>query len=231
MMNRFIAVINNSEALLTTEESWHCAKVLRMKAGEMIELIDGVGNSYMGILKLVSEKQCIADITEGPVEQKKRGYYLHVAISPTKNIDRIEWMVEKAVEIGLDELSFIRCKNSERTTVKTERIQKIIQSAVKQSKQAFIPEIHDLRKFEDLLELQADLKLIAYCGEAQKTELRNLSFNGKHVLILIGPEGDFSPEEVKIALTRGFQAVSLGNSRLRTETAGLAAVMTLAIKS
>lgn len=230
-MNRFIAVINNSEALLTAEESWHCAKVLRMKAGEMLELIDGKGNSFKGVLKLVSEKQCVADITEGPFEQKRRNYYLHLAIAPTKNIDRIEWMVEKAVEIGLDELSFIRCKNSERTSVKIERIQKIIGSAVKQSKQSFIPLVHDIRKMEDVLKETADLKLIAYCGDVEKLELNSLDVSSKKVIVLIGPEGDFSPDEFGIALQNGFSALSLGKSRLRTETAGLVAVTAFALKS
>ncbi len=230
-MNRFIATIEGNKALLKPDESFHCAKVLRQKAGDTVELIDGKGNFFEGILTRIHEKQCEAELTKGPVAQLMRTYQLHLAIAPTKNIDRTEWMLEKAVEIGIDEVSFIRCKNSERTVLKNDRMKKIAESAVKQSKQAFIPEIHDLRKFEDMMELQADTKLIAYCGDAQKTELRNLSFNGKKVLILIGPEGDFSPEEVEIALARGFQAVSLGNSRLRTETAGLAAVMTLAIRS
>jgi 16S rRNA (uracil1498-N3)-methyltransferase len=230
-MNRFIATIEGKRALLNPEESFHCAKVLRQKAGEAVELIDGKGNFYEGQLTRIHEKQCEAEITSGPFIQQSRPYQLHLAIAPTKNIDRTEWMLEKAVEIGIDEVSFIRCRNSERTVLKHDRMQKIAESAVKQSKQALIPVINDLRKFDELLETKADLKLIAYCGDAEKSELRRLSFDGKKVLILIGPEGDFSREELVAALSKGFQVVSLGNSRLRTETAGLAAVMTLAIKS
>lgn len=230
-MNRFIATIDGKRALLNPEESFHCAKVLRQKPGEAVELIDGKGNYYEGVLTRIHEKQCEAEVIAGPVVQQSRSYQLHLAIAPTKNIDRTEWMLEKAVEIGIDEVSFIRCKNSERTVLKHDRMQKIAESAVKQSKQAFIPAIHGLRKFEEVLETDADLKLLAYCGDAEKSELRRLEFVGKKVLIFIGPEGDFSPEEVAAALSKGFQVVSLGNSRLRTETAGLAAVMTLVIKS
>lgn len=217
--------------MLNPEESFHCAKVLRQKTGETVELIDGKGSFYEGILIRIHEKQCEAEITSGPVVQQQRNYQLHLAVAPTKNIDRTEWMLEKAVEIGIDEVSFMRCKNSERTVIKHDRMQKIVESAVKQSKQSLIPRVHDMRKFDDLLDTPADLKLLAYCGEGEKSELRHLPVNGKHVTILIGPEGDFSREEVKAALDKGFQLVSLGNSRLRTETAALVAVMTLSVNS
>jgi len=160
-MNIFIAKISNTTAELTSEESWHCVKVLRCKAGEKINLIDGNGNFYIAELKEVNEKKCIAEIISTAQKQPPRNYYLHLAIAPTKHIDRMEWLAEKAVEIGVDELSFIRCKNSERTVIKIERIQKIVESAVKQSLQAFIPKINPLSDFEPLLKSVADLKLIA----------------------------------------------------------------------
>ena len=150
-MNIFIASITDTLATLTSEESWHCTKVLRKKTGDKIHLIDGKGNFYEGVLEQVSEKKCTASVTNGPRAQAKRNYYLHLAIAPTKQIDRIEWMIEKAVEIGCDEISFIACKNSERTNIKTDRIVKIVESAVKQSLQAFIPKVNELLSFKEFI--------------------------------------------------------------------------------
>ena len=207
---------------LTADESWHCAKVLRKKAGEAVHLIDGKGNFYEGTLELVSEKQCLVKVNNGPLQQPKRNYTLHLAIAPTKQIDRIEWMIEKAVEIGVDEISFIQCKNSERTNIKTERILKIVESAVKQSLQAFIPKVNDLRTMKELmLKASEDQKLIAHCFESPKSKIKELHFGNKSTLILIGPEGDFTKEEVELAEQNKFSALSLGDTRLRTETAGL----------
>lgn len=221
-MNVFIATINQSTATLTPEESWHCTKVLRKKAGEAIHLIDGKGNFYEGILEVVAEKQCLASVTKGPTPQTKRNYHLHLAIAPTKQIDRIEWMIEKAVEIGLDEISFIQCKNSERTVVKTDRILKIVESAVKQSLQAFIPKVNELRPLKEIIaNASEDQKLIAHCYSSPKRAIKELSFAGKSTLICIGPEGDFTEDEVGLSEKSGFIALSLGDNRLRTETAGL----------
>lgn len=221
-MNIFIANINDQIATLTAEESWHCTKVLRKKTGEKIHLIDGKGNFYEGILELISEKKCTATITSGPIAQSKRNYYLHLAIAPTKQIDRIEWMIEKAVEIGCDEISFIACKNSERSVIKTDRILKIVESAVKQSLQAFIPKINDLISFTEFIKTrQADEKWIAHCYDSSKTEINKVNFKNKSSLVLIGPEGDFTKEEVDVALQQKYQTLSLGANRLRTETAGL----------
>jgi 16S rRNA (uracil1498-N3)-methyltransferase len=221
-MNIFIASIHDKTALLTSEESWHCTKVLRRKAGENVNIIDGKGNFYEGVLALVSEKQCRVSITKGPILQQKRNYYLHLAIAPTKQIDRIEWMIEKAVEIGIDEISFLTCKNSERTNIKTERVLKIVESAVKQSLQAFIPLVHELRPFKDLVShSNTDQKLIAHCFDMPKQEINKTDFKNRSTLILIGPEGDFTMEEVEFSKQYHFEAVSLGTNRLRTETAGL----------
>lgn len=221
-MNIFIASVQDKTATLTSEESWHCAKVLRKKAGDAIQLIDGKGNFYGAVLELVSDKKCTANITSGPVLQAKRNYYLHLAIAPTKQIDRIEWMIEKAVEIGIDEISFINCKNSERTVIKIERIHKIIESAVKQSLQAYLPTINELTSFKVIINAsKEDQKLIAHCYDSEKENLKQIDFKNKSTLILIGPEGDFAKEEVELAINNKFKAVSFGNNRLRTETAGL----------
>lgn len=220
-MNSFIGIIGNGQALLTPEESWHCARVLRGRPGDRIRVIDGKGNAWEATLNLVSDKQCTAQLTSEVQVQRKRNYRLHLAIAPTKQIDRIEWMTEKAVEIGIDAISFIQTKNSERTAVKTDRIQKIVESAVKQSLQAFIPEIQGLVPFKNILNTNAEQKFIAHCFEGEKTDLRSVKFNGGNVVVLIGPEGDFTQEEVKAAETAGFKGLDLGPNRLRTETAGL----------
>lgn len=230
-MNIFIASIDEKIATLTPEESWHCAKVLRKKAGDKVSLIDGIGNFYEGDLTLVSDKKCQANVTEGPKQQKKRDYYLHLVIAPTKQIDRIEWMIEKAVEIGIDEISFIHCKNSERVVLKHERIIKIVESAVKQSLQAFIPKVNELMVFKDAVLSNCDQKLIAYCGDVQKTELKSLEFKNSKTLVLIGPEGDFTKEEIELALKNNFKAITLGDNRLRTETAGLYVCQAVSILS
>lgn len=221
-MNIFIASVEKKLATLTSEESWHCAKVLRKKTGDKIQLIDGIGNFYEGVLEIVSDKKCTANVTSGPILQDKRNYYLHLAIAPTKQIDRIEWMIEKAVEIGIDEISFISCKNSERTVIKIDRIIKIVESAVKQSLQAYLPKINDLTSFKEIINSRsADQKLIAHCYNEEKNDLKQTEFKNKSTLILIGPEGDFSMDEVDMALKNNFKAVSFGSNRLRTETAGL----------
>lgn len=228
-MNIFIASINTNFATLTPEESWHCSKVLRYKVNDAIDLIDGKGAFYKGVLVTVHEKKCIAEIVEGPIYQEKRNYYMHLAIAPTKQIDRIEWMIEKAVEIGVDEISFIKCKNSERVNIKIERMQKIIESAVKQSKQAYIPKVNDLIDFDKLLSKSADLKFIAHCGTGDKKTLKDFELKEKKIIVVIGPEGDFTDAEVAVAQTNGFLPLSLGNTRLRTETAGLYVVQAVLI--
>ena len=220
-MNIFIATINHTIAELTAEESWHCTKVLRYKTGDEIGLIDGNGNFYEGQLSTVNEKKCVANITFGPRIQNKHPYHLHLAIAPTKNIDRMEWLVEKAVEIGVDEITFMRCKNSERTVIKEDRLNKIAESAVKQSLQAYIPKIHGLTNFADVINSSADLKFIAHCEEPIKKHLKDFELLNRKSLALIGPEGDFTVEEIAQAKTVGFSEISLGENRLRTETAGL----------
>lgn len=228
-MNIFIASIKDDTAILTPEESWHCYKVLRHKIGDEVFMIDGKGASYKGTLVTASEKQCIAQIIQGPIYQEKRNYTLHLAIAPTKQIDRIEWMIEKAVEIGVDELSFIKCKNSERVNIKIDRIQKIVESAVKQSKQSFIPKVNELCDIKIAVQHSAQIKLIAYCDDAVKKELKDLTFNNSSIMVMVGPEGDFTTDEIELAKSNGFKPLSLGKTRLRTETAGLYVVQAIAI--
>jgi 16S rRNA (uracil1498-N3)-methyltransferase len=221
-VNIFIASIEDKTAVLTPEESWHCCKVLRKKQGDPIRIIDGKGNFYDGTLDVVSEKRCTAVISAGPVKQAARNYYLHLAIAPTKQIDRIEWMIEKCVEIGIDEISFIQCKNSERVVIKHERILKIVESAVKQSLQAAIPKINELMPFKEFISKnKLDQNLIAHCFDSERQSIKTMEFGNKKTLVLIGPEGDFTKEETKEAEEQGFVSADLGENRLRTETAGL----------
>src|ERR1043166_2261444 len=150
-MDTFLATFSDLSAVLNAEESWHCAKVLRKKPGEKIRLIDGHGKYCTAELTSVHEKKCEAKIIAGPFEERKRNYYLHLAVTPTKQIDRIEWMVEKVVEIGVDEISFIECKNSERKKINIGRLRNISLSAVKQSLQACVPVLNEMCKFNEFL--------------------------------------------------------------------------------
>lgn len=216
-------VFKEGEVILSPEESKHCTKVLRHKRGDVIQVIDGKGNFFVAELYDINPESCKAKITEKKNIAVKKDYRLHIAISPTKNPDRIEWMLEKCTEMGADEFSFIVCKRTEKPTVKLERLQKIAESAVKQSIQGIIPQINDVSAFKDFIFQQKDnaaKKYIAYCGEETKIDLKNI-LSEREVLVLIGPEGDFTPEEVKLAFEGGFAPLSLGETRLRTETAGL----------
>jgi 16S rRNA (uracil1498-N3)-methyltransferase len=231
-VNIFIATVEGNTAFLTPEESWHCSKVLRKKPGEIIHLIDGKGNSFEAKLEMVSEKQCTAVLTKGPVASPKRNYYMHLAIAPTKQIDRIEWMIEKAVEIGVDEISFFTSKNSERTVVKLERIRKIVESAVKQSLQATIPIVNGTLSFKEFISnVSQDQKFIAHCTTLPKKEIKTIEFSGRSTLIMIGPEGDFTEEEVKLSFEKEFLGINLGPNRLRTETAALYACQAVSLLS
>ena len=238
-MNIFIATINDTTATLTAEESWHCYKVLRNKIGNKLFLIDGVGGMFEGELEFVSEKKCVAKITKHLPLQTKANYNLHIAIAPTKQIDRIEWAIEKMVEIGVNEISFIQCKNSERTSIKMDRIKKVVESAVKQSLQAYIPKVYELVLIKDLIKNSSQpQKLIAHCfendttkGSAFKKDIKNINFKDKKTLVLIGPEGDFTEEEIAFAIEHKFEPISLGINRLRTETAALYACQAAALLS
>jgi 16S rRNA (uracil1498-N3)-methyltransferase len=219
----------NSESVLPEEESLHAVKVLRLQAGSEIELVDGVGGYYKAKISMAHHKRCAFEIIESKQEFGKRNYKLHIAIAPTKNIDRLEWFVEKATEIGVDSISPILCRYSERKVLKSERLEKIIVSASKQSKKAYFPVLNELVSFDEfLISCSAEQKFIAHCYEDDKKTLQQELAANSDALVLIGPEGDFSKEEVEKAIAQGFVPVSLGESRLRTETAGLVATAVVA---
>ncbi len=213
---------------LTEEESKHAIKVLRLELGEEVCLIDGKGGLYYGIIDDVHPKKTIVRIIEKIEQYGRRNYRLHMAVAPTKSIDRLEWFLEKATEIGIDEVTPIVSQHSERKTIKPERLEKIILSAAKQSIKAYLPHLNPLQSFADFVRNQQEgARFIAHCGANPKPSLKSVLQEKQDVLILIGPEGDFSPEEVALALDAGFKEVHLGKSRLRTETAGVVACHTV----
>lgn len=216
--------INSSEYLLNEEETKHCTKVLRLKENDIVYLVDGNGGFYKAAISVISSKKCLLKILETQKNFGKRNYRLHIAIAPTKNIDRIEWFVEKATEIGIDEISPIICQRSERKVIKTERLEKIAISAIKQSIKAYLPKINQAQNYTDFIKTASSgLKCIAHCLPENKQDFKSLIPSQNDVLILIGPEGDFTPQEIHQALKNNFIPVTLGESRLRTETAGIVA--------
>lgn len=210
---------------LPEEEAGHCLRVLRLGVGDEVMLTDGKGCFYKAVISAATGKRCRVKVMEKTEQEKFWKGHLHLAMAPTKNMDRIEWFVEKATEIGFDELSFLNCRFSERKVIKTERIEKIVVSAMKQSLKARKPIVNEMTDFAKFM--QRDFqgqKFIAHCYEGEKPLLKEVLKPGEDALVLIGPEGDFSPEEVQKAEALGFQPISLGKSRLRTETAALVAV-------
>ena len=221
-MNTFFGIIQNNVAILNEDESLHCVKVLRHKVGDVIRVIDGNGTIAIGKIEAAHAKQCAVSLTEKEIVKQSRNYKLHIAIAPTKNIERTEWFVEKAVEIGVDEISFIKCKNSERTVIKDDRLRKVAESAVKQSQQAFIPKLNSLVDYKEFIKNNTSyVKLIAHCEKEFKQQIKQYITTNKSFTILIGPEGDFTKDEITLALSNSYLPVALGESRLRTETAGL----------
>ena len=226
-MNLFFTEnIDGQTAILPDEEARHCTQSLRKKIGDTIHFVDGKGGFYTGEITEATRKRCALRIIENQQAYQKPSIHLHIAIAPTKNISRLEWFLEKATEIGISEVTPILCQRSERKHIRVDRLQKIMLTAMKQSLKAYLPKLNDLTNFKDLIHTQNSAKsrtFIAHCDKGEKLHLKNACNAGKDTLILIGPEGDFSPEEVALALQQDYQAISLGNSRLRTETAGLAA--------
>lgn len=207
---------------LDADESRHCIRVLRHTVGDNIRITDGKGFFYDAVITKADDRECQFHI-ENKIAQPPRDFFIHIAISPTKNADRIEWFVEKTVELGIDKVSLIECDNTERTYLKKERLEKVAVSAMKQSLKATTPVIEGLLSFQDIVTSHEASKFIAYVDQQNPDHLKNIALRQKSYLVLIGPEGDFSPEELTLALNNGFQKVSLGHSRLRTETAGIAA--------
>lgn len=209
---------------LNEEESKHCSKVLRLGLGDRIHLIDGKGGLYEAEINGLTKKQVQLKVVAKQTEFGKRNHYLHIAIAPTKNIDRLEWFLEKATEIGIDEITPIICDRSERKIVKDDRLEKVITSAVKQSLTAYHPKLNAAISFSAMMAQQTEgQKLIAHCLPTEKLYINEIAEKHQSCLVLIGPEGDFTPTEIELALQNDYKPVTLGNTRLRTETAALAA--------
>lgn len=228
---RFFYVPNaGQENEMPTEEALHALRVLRIKSGDEINLMDGVGNFYRAEVTLAATKRCLYEVNEVLPQQPAWHGHVHLAIAPTKVMDRIEWMAEKATEIGFDELSFLNCKFSERKTMRTVRLDKIVISAVKQSHKAWKPIVNQMVSFKEFIaQPRKGRKFICHCYEEFEkvdlmTELQKPYDEDADVTVLVGPEGDFSVDEVKLAIANGYESASLGTSRLRTETAGLMSV-------
>lgn len=209
---------------LSEEESKHCIRVLRLQPSDLVYLLDGRGGFYTAEIFTAHPKKTLLRILSHETEYGKRNHYLHIAVAPTKNLDRLEWFLEKATEVGIDEITPVICERSERKEVKTDRLNRIITSAVKQSIKAYHPRLNEPVRLKDLMNAGfPGQKFIAHCLEQDKQFLSGqIEKNGSY-LVLIGPEGDFTPGEVDAALASGFRPVTLGTSRLRTETAALAA--------
>ena len=219
-----------SEIILSAEESKHATKVLRKKEGDILNFTDGKGGFYKAKITVADTRKCRLEIISSEQKEKQHNYHLHIAIAPTKNMDRFEWFLEKATEIGIDEITPIICSHSERKAIKTERCNRILLSAMKQSLKFHLPKLNEAISLNDFIKQDFEgTKYIAHCEEGNKTELKEKK-KEKRTLMLIGPEGDFSPTEIEMVLQYQFKAVSLGTSRLRTETAGIIAAHTINIK-
>ena len=206
---------------LDDDESRHCLKVLRMGIGDIIHITDGRGNLFEAGISDVTSGRVTASVISTETRQPGN-FRLHVAIAPTKNSDRLEWFIEKATEIGIDEITPVFCARSERTRVNHDRLKKILVSAVKQSLKTRLPRLNESSSLKDfLLEERTCFKFIASCLEGTEKEIQNVYTKGSDCVVLIGPEGDFSETEIESAMKAGYMPVSLGESRLRTETAGL----------
>lgn len=233
--------LNGEFYSLNEEESRHCLKVLRLARGDTIHLTDGRGNLFETVIIEAKDKKCLVQVKSNILLSDKRqttndklqfaygkrNYRLHLAIAPTKNIDRLEWFLEKATEIGIDEITPLICEHSERRQLRTDRLKKVITSAMKQSLKAWHPVLNEAVDFK--LFVSGDRnpgKFIAYITDGVPT-LSQVYRKGTDTTILIGPEGDFSPAEVDLAVNCGYQTVSLGDSRFRTETAGIIACHTV----
>ena len=221
--------ISDKNFFFDKEESKHIVKVLRKKEGDNIYITNGLGNLFISEIVFASEKKCEVKIIDINTFEPTP-YYIHIAVAPTKMNDRMEWFLEKATEIGIHEITPILCEHSERKVYKIDRAEKIIQSALKQSNQYFLPKINEPVPFSNFVKTAFDgQKFIAHCEETAKRSFKNeIKLNSK-ILILIGPEGDFSTKEINLAIENKFAPVTLGNTRLRTETAALVACHTIAL--
>ncbi len=219
--------LSGTTYILDETESKHCVRVLRLEKGNEITLVDGRGGFFTAEIADPNPKRCAVKVVHSELNYGLRNFQVQVAIAPTKNIERIEWFLEKATEIGINRVTPLLCHHSERKEIKHDRLEKVMISAMKQSLKAYLPQLDEMIKFSAFIKQPFDgQKFIAHCEEQHRELLKNAIKTGENYLILIGPEGDFSPEEIKMALDAGFVPVSLGDSRLRTETAALVACHT-----
>lgn len=210
-------------------ESRHIVKVLRKKEEDILYITNGRGNIFTSKLSMANDKRCLVEIVNVEFVENPLKYKLHIAIAPTKNNQRLEWFLEKVTEIGITEITPIICAHSERKVIKKERLEKVLIAAMKQSKRFYLPKLNDAITFKNFVNTkQYENPFIAHCEETDKKTLKSGLIKGKDIAILIGPEGDFSTNEITLALQNNFIAVSLGNSRLRTETAGIVAAHSVA---
>lgn len=227
-MKLFFGQINGNQAILNEDESHHFSKVLRGNDGDIIYVTDGKGNLAKCEVNHITKKVVEANVIELNEEFEKKNYYIHIAIAPTKTMERLEFFLEKATEIGIDEITFINSFHSERKNIKLERIEKIVQSATKQSLKAYLPKLNGLTKFSDFIKqgFSDFSKCIAHCeSDIERKPYREfLAEKPTKILIMIGPEGDFSRDEIEAAYAQNFTGISLGQQRFRTETAALQAV-------
>lgn len=221
--------IQHNIAVFHDEEAHHCTQVLRKRVGDHVTFVDGKGKFYEAEIIEITKKACTLQINKQWEDTNHWDYSIHIAIAPTKNIERFEWFLEKGSEIGINTITPLLCEHSERKNIRLDRLEKILVSAMKQSLKATLPILNDLTPFQEFIQSsQADnQKFIAYLGEAANPSLKNIYQKQMGATVLIGPEGDFSAKEIQMALAQGFIGVSLGASRLRTETAGIVACHTL----
>ena len=221
----YVPDVDGVQNTLNEEESAHVACVLRLKTGDNIMLTDGKGGLYRAVIVEPHHKRCRIEVVEQRSNRDKRPYRLHIAIAPTKNIDRFEWFIEKATEIGIDEITPLLCEHSERKQINVERLRRIMIAAIKQSQKADLPQLNEMTDFDRWLKTQnaAEQRYIAHCNEGERQPLKTLYKPPENVVIAIGPEGDFSMAETIKSADYGFEGISLGTSRLRTETAGVIA--------
>ena len=217
---------------LSEEEAAHALRVLRLSVGAELDITDGKGMLYKARIASIAGKHCYVEAVENIPMPKNWNGRIQIAIAPTKNMDRIEWLAEKATEIGLDEIAFLNCRFSERKVVKCDRVERIVVSAMKQSLKYTKPLVAEMTDFKKFVATERPgAKYIAHCHEGERVLLKDVLVKGEEATVLIGPEGDFSPEEVEMAMKAGYVPVSLGSSRLRTETAGLVACHTYILKN
>lgn len=223
----FIPQITSDTVTLPEEESKHALRVLRLNAGDQVVLVDGTGGYYQALIQDPHPKRCQLRVIASQQQFGYRPFRIQVAVAPTKNLDRMEWFVEKATEIGIDDIFFLACERSERKQLNLERLEKIAISAMKQSVKAYKPRLHEMQPFRDFLtNCTPEQTYIAHLEEHERQALHQIAVPEK-CCILIGPEGDFSPKEIDLAYQKGIKPVTLGPSRLRTETAALVACHTL----